>query len=74
MLHDLTDMPEKENWAALFKWLLGILGFSDVWLVQGVGNFNIYLTLVKERLQDQFIFRIGVHDLKIQAERVFICV
>ena len=55
MLHDLTDMPEKDNWAALFKWLLRNLSFNDVWLVQGVANFNIFLTLVKERLQDQFI-------------------
>ena len=49
-------MSEKENWAALVKWLLGFLGINDVWLAQGIGNINIFfLNLVKQRLHDQFI-------------------
>ena len=39
MLQDIA-MPEKENWAVLVKRLLGSLGFNEVWLPQGVGNFN----------------------------------
>ena len=55
MLRDLESMPEKENWAMLVKRLLCTLGFNNVWLAQGVGNVNIFLNLVKQRLQDNFI-------------------
>ena len=52
---------------------IGIFGFNEVWLVQGVGNVDNFLSLVKQRLQDQFI-QDGVQDLKSQAEQLFICV
>ena len=35
MLHDLTVMPEKENWAWFVKQLYESLGFNDVWFVKG---------------------------------------
>ena len=45
-------MPEKENWTALVKRLLGSLGLNDVWLLHGEGNVNIFLYFVKQMLQD----------------------
>ena len=55
MLEDMDSMPDKDNWASLVKKLLESLGFNDVWLAQGVGNVNLFLSLVKQRLHDQFI-------------------
>ena len=55
MLEDMDRMPDKDNWASLVKKLLESLGFNDVWLAQGVGNVNLFLSLVKQRLHDQFI-------------------
>ena len=55
MLSDIESMPESENWAMLVKRLLCSLGFNNVWLAQGVGNVNIFLDLVKQRLHDNFV-------------------
>ena len=55
MLRDMDAMPEKENWAMLVKRLLDSLGFNNVWLAQGVGNVNVFLNLVKQRIHDNFI-------------------
>ena len=48
-------MPHKENWAKLVKQLLGCLGLNEVWVAQTVGDVNIFLSLVKQRLHDNFI-------------------
>ena len=55
MLRDMDAMPEKDNWAMLVKRLLDSLGFNNVWLAQGVGNVNVFLNLVKQRIHDNFI-------------------
>ena len=55
MLNDMESMPHKENWAKLVKQLLGCLGFNEVWVAQTVGDVNIFLSLVKQRLHDNFI-------------------
>lgn len=55
MLMDLELLPNKVNWASLLRNLLMSLGFHEVWLQQGVGNTNIFLSLVKQRLTDTFI-------------------
>ena len=55
MLSDIDAMPEKENWAMLVKRLLGSLGFNNVLLGQGIGNVNVFLNLVKQRIHDNFI-------------------
>jgi hypothetical protein len=52
---DCENAQNKINWCSLVKELLGTLGFYDVWLQQGVGNTNIFLSLVKQRLRDQFM-------------------
>ena len=49
MLQDMTIMPGNKNSAALVKQLLGYLGFNNFWLVQGVGNINIYFLFGQAR-------------------------
>ena len=55
MLHDLEVLPHKANWASLVRQLLMSLGFYEVWLAQGVGNVDVFLSTFKQRLTDNFI-------------------
>ena len=55
MLHDLDRLPNKANWASLVRNLLMSLGFYDVWLVQGVGNYERFIAVLRQRLTDNFI-------------------
>ena len=43
------------NWASKVKDLLSSLGFYEVWLTQGVGNKNMFLSELKLRFNDNFI-------------------
>ena len=54
MLADLEEYPNKINWAYLVKDLLSRMGFYDVWLTQGVANLRLFLSLLKQRLTDNF--------------------
>ena len=67
MIQDMNRVPGKEKWAALVRHLLGSLVFNEVWLAQGVGNENMFINLVRQRLHDYFI-RIGIQDSRSQAE------
>ena len=53
--NDLEQRPNATSWASLAKDLLFSLGFNEVWLQQGVGNYNIFISLLKQRLTDNFI-------------------
>ena len=55
MLNDLELMPNKTSWASLAKQELFSLVFNYAWYAQSVGNLNYLLTIVKQRLIDQFI-------------------
>jgi hypothetical protein len=55
MLNDLGMHPQKNSWAKSVKELLDHLGFSYVWLFQGVGNKTLFLKYFKSRLTDGFI-------------------
>ena len=55
MLQGIEKYPRKKSWAKSVKNLLENLGFNNVWLFQGVGNINMFLTLFNQRLNDQFI-------------------
>ena len=55
MLQDIELEPNKINWASLVRHLLMSLGFYNVWLNQGVGNKNVFISLFKQRLTDTFI-------------------
>lgn len=52
---DIDQRPNIKNWCSLLRDLLCRLGFHDAWLFQDVGNSNIFLSLVKQRLKDQFL-------------------
>ena len=55
MLADIDNNNRKTNWALLVKKLLANLGFYEVWLQQSVGDDGIFLSLVKQRLKDNFV-------------------
>ena len=55
MLNDLERNPAIKNWASLLHNLLLSMGFNDVWLQQGVGNYNNFIYVFKQRLSDVFI-------------------
>ena len=55
LLHDAEIYPNKKSWVTLLKSLLSELGFYEVWLAQNVGNTDIFLSVFKQRLNDNFI-------------------
>ncbi len=55
MLNDMVDLPNKQNWASQVKTLLSNLGFYNVWLNQGVGDVDVFISVFKQRLTDNFI-------------------
>ena len=54
LLNDSIVYPSKKNWCTLFKDLLSNLGFYDAWLFQDVGNVNIFISALRQRLSDTF--------------------
>ena len=55
MIEDLQSSPEKASWAKSVKSLLERLGFGHVWITQGVGDVNMFLSVFKQMLTDNFI-------------------
>ena len=55
MLRDINQLPNKVNWASLLRDLLMSLGFYNVWLNQGVGNYNEFMSVLKQRLTDNYV-------------------
>jgi hypothetical protein len=53
--NDLDQFPYKKNWCSLVRYLLCNLGLNDAGFYQNVGNANVFLSLVKQRIKDQFI-------------------
>jgi len=47
------------NWVSKVKGVLSKLGFYEVWLQQGAGNTNVFLSLVKQRISDIYIQEIN---------------
>ena len=43
MLNDIEASPNTVNWASLLRRMLSELGFYDVWVQQGVGNYDIFI-------------------------------
>jgi hypothetical protein len=52
---DFEQYENRQNWCSMLKNLLFSLGFVGACLYQGVGDDKIFLSLVKQRLNDQFI-------------------
>ena len=55
MLRDIELLPTKVNWASLVRHLFCSLGFYEVWVQQGVGDYSKYISVLKQRLNDNFI-------------------
>ena len=55
LLSDMEQWPNKINWATLIKTTLGNLGFYHFWLEQGVGDESKFLSVLIQRLKDNFI-------------------
>ena len=51
----LERQTNTTNWASLVRLLILSLGFYEIWLQQGIGNSNIFVSLLKQRLTDTFI-------------------
>ena len=52
---DIQTYPNRENLASLVRDLLSNLGMRYSWIEQGVGNVNAFISLVRQRLTDNFI-------------------
>ena len=55
MLNDIDKRANTVNWAFRLRHLLSSLGFHEVWVNQGVGNYSAFIVLLKQRLTDTFI-------------------
>ena len=55
LYNDVFYNPNRQNWCSLVKNLLSELGFIDAWIIQTVGDANLFLFNVKQRIRDQFI-------------------
>ena len=54
-LLDLAERPKNINGAWLVEEILAKMGFYDVWLNQGVGNIQLFLSLFQQRLNENFL-------------------
>ena len=54
MLKNLDDVG-KHTWASEIKLLLYRYGFGYVWVSQSVGNIEVFLSLLKQRLGDTYL-------------------
>ena len=55
MLLDINRLPNKFNWASLLRDLFMSFGFNNVWLQQGVRDFDVFMSVLKQRLTDYFV-------------------
>ena len=58
MLHDVEAYPDKVDWE-----LVDRVVFYEDWLKQEVGNFNVFSSLFKQSLTDNY-----VHNLNTQLQ------
>lgn len=55
LMSDIHLRPNKANWVSLIRDLLSNLGFYYAWENQSVGNEKVFLSLIRQRLTDNFI-------------------
>ena len=55
LYRQIVTKPNKKSWVTSVRDLLQSLGFNDVWLFQGVGHISIFLSSVKQRINDVFV-------------------
>ena len=69
VLQDVEAHPNDVNWAVLAKSLLSELGFYEVWVQQGVGNYNVFISLFKQRLTDKYVQNLNARLLSHSRAR-----
>ena len=55
MYRHLDNNPTHMSWARNVKTLLQSTGLYETWVNQGVGNVNVFISLVKQRAFDMFV-------------------
>ena len=55
MCRDLAIKPNSTSLAKSVRQLLQSIGFNNVWMNQGVGNVNLFIRILKERLNDNVL-------------------
>ena len=55
MLRDIEFLPTKVNWASIVRHLFCSLSFYEVWVQQGVGDYSKFISILKQRLNDNFV-------------------
>ena len=55
MCRDLAIVPNSASLANSVRHLLQSIGFNNVWMNQGVGNVNLFIRILKERLNDNVV-------------------
>ena len=55
MCRDLAIKSNSTSLAKSVRQLLQSIGFNNVWMNQCVGNVNLFIRILKERLNDNFI-------------------
>jgi hypothetical protein len=66
MLQDL-DSRGGNTWVTMIRKLLSLSGFNYVWIFQGVGNENMFLRVLKERLID--IYKTEWNEALLKSDR-----
>ena len=56
MYRNLDNNPTHMSWASNVKTLLQSIGLYEACVNQGVGNVNVFISLVKQRLFDMFAY------------------
>lgn len=52
LYHDILDKPNTKSWCSLLRDLLFAL---DAWYLQSVGNNKLFLSVIMQRIKDQFL-------------------
>ena len=55
MYRDLERLPNSKSWAKSVRDVLQSLGFYDVWLFQTVGDVDMFICILKQRLHDVYV-------------------
>ena len=50
MVQDIKAHPNKVNWAVLVRNLLSEIRFYEDWVQQGVGNYNVFISLLVSKV------------------------
>ena len=55
LFEDFKHYPNKVSWVSLLHNLYSTLGLYEPWLARSVDDVKMFLSVVKQRINDQFI-------------------